>query len=317
MSASTSISSKPSDVFKTYPEFSKLTYADRKQYEALVRGYPPLSDLSFATLMNWWNALDACAISTLNGNLILSYWVAGMEKMSGISIIGQEQIDETICSIFDQMRDKGEKPRLVHVSEYVIERLQHPELFRFKSERAHDEYILDISKYYPITRAVSYRRHRVKKFLMKTREQEIIVKPVDLGLEENRKLLLHCADVWPRKGTINHIVKYLYDALVVALSKAELIGTEALGLYVDGELQAYMLFSYTSDKRYIAFSHVMVKSEIPYTYDYVVYGFSEWLLGRGIQYVNINSDLGIPALRVLKLALGPANYFHKYTIEPA
>src|SRR6185436_12585506 len=112
---------------------------------ALVHDYPPLSDLTFSTLMNWWNALDSCAVSTLNGNLIMSYWVAGMEKMSGISMMGMEQIDETICSIFDGQRAKGDEPRLVHVSEFVIERMQHPELFRCAPERNHDEYILEIA----------------------------------------------------------------------------------------------------------------------------------------------------------------------------
>src|SRR5687768_17214608 len=99
MDTHTSIDSKPSDIFKVFPEFSKLTLADRKKYEMLVRGYPPLSDVSFASLMNWWNALDSCAVSTLNGNLIFSYWLAGIEDMSGISIMGTEQIDESICFI--------------------------------------------------------------------------------------------------------------------------------------------------------------------------------------------------------------------------
>jgi hypothetical protein len=61
----------------------------------------------------------------------------------------------------------------------------------------------------------------------------------------------------------------------------------------------------------------MMKYAIPYTYDYAIYAFAEWLTDCGVQYVNIDGDAGAPLLRALKLALGPCNYFRKYTIKPA
>ena len=276
-----------------------------------------MASYSFPTLMNWWNTLDSCAVSTLNGNLIISYWLPGLEKASGVSIVGTQQIEESICFIFDHQKSQGEPPRLVHVPEFVIEHMQHPELFHFKPERGYDVYIIALSKFYPINKSVSYRRHRVRKFLAKTEGKEVLVGAIDLGLAENREQLLQYAKEWPQKGTINRIVEHLMDALIVSIKNAELIGTEALGLYVDGELQAYMLYTSATDKRYVLFSHVMVRYEIPHTYDYLVYAFGKWLTDRGVLYVNIGIDLGIPFLRMLKLAFGPVNYFRQYTIVPA
>jgi hypothetical protein len=317
MSTHTSVDSKPSDVFKTFPEFSKLTLADRKKYEPFVRDLPPMSGYSFPTLMNWWNTLNSCAVSTLNDNLIVSYWMPGLEKVSGVSFIGTKEVDESVCFIFDHLKAQGERPRLVHVPEFVIEHMQHPELFQFKPERASDEYVIALSKFFPINKTVSYRRYRVRKFLSKVEDKEVLVGAIDLALKENREQLLTCVKEWPSKGTINYIVDHLRDALMVSIRDAELIGTEALGLYVDGELQAFMLYTQVADKRYVIFSHVMVKHEITYTYDYLLYAFSKWLTDRGFLYVNIDEDLGIPVLRMLKVALGPVNYFRKYTIEPA
>jgi hypothetical protein len=61
----------------------------------------------------------------------------------------------------------------------------------------------------------------------------------------------------------------------------------------------------------------VIDNDIPYIFDYLVYAFSRWFFDKGVRYVNIDSDLGLPLARMLKVALGPVNYFRKYTIEPA
>jgi len=317
ISKHTATDAKPADVFKTFPEFSKLTYADREKYEALIKDLPPLASLPFSNLMTWWNSLDSAAVATLNGNLIISYWLPGSDKVSGISFIGTNKVDESICEILDHLKRKGERPRLVHVPEFIISHMQHPELFEFKSERNDDEYVYEVSKFYPITKNVSFRRHRIKKFMSHTKDREVVVKSLDISEYENKQLLLQCAAEVPRKGTVNEIARHSDEALVSAIENAEYIGVDNVCLFVNHELHAFMLFSRPADKRYIIFSHVMVRYDIPYTYDYMVYGFAKWLTESGVQYANLDSDLGMPLLRMLKLALGPTEYFRKYTIEPA
>jgi hypothetical protein len=309
---------KPADVFKTYPEFSKLTLGDRKKYETLIRGYPPLSDLSFATLMMWWNILDSCAVSILNGNPILSYWLPGDEKVSGLALVGTNEVDRTICAIFDHMRSKGEKPRLVHVPEYVIEHMAYGDLFTIKPERAYDEYILDISKYYPIRGAVSFRRHRVRRFEGRHKPEDLIVKSLNLSDPDSYQMLLDFIERWQGKGVVNNItINSANDTARYAMQEAGLIGVENVCLFVEGELAGYLLYIEPVDKRYVILCHIVIDNDIPYIFDYLVYAFSRWFFDKGVRYVNIDSDLGLPLARMLKVALGPVNYFRKYTIEPA
>jgi len=317
MATDVSLGGKQAGAFKTFPEFTKLTLADKAKYEPFIRDFPPYDDISFATLMMWWNSLDSCSIAQLNGNLIISYWMPGMEQFSGLSVVGTNKIDETICTIFDHQQAKGEKPRLAQVPEFTIEHLVHPELFEFKTMRNFDEYVVKLSKFLPINHALSYRRHRIKKFLSCIGDKQAIVRPVDLSLEDNKRLLLEAATTWPTKGTINDIVKMSNEALLVAIEHAEEIGTENLCLFVDNEIQAFILYHLPNDRQYASFSHAKVGTDIPYTYDYMVYAFSKWFVDHEIIYVNITSDLGLPMLRALKLALGPCNYFRKYIVEPA
>lgn len=75
-------------MFKTFPEFTKLTLSDKEEYERLTRGYPPISDIAFSSLMIWWDSLGGLAVAKLNGNLVISYWLPGDEEYSGLSLIG-------------------------------------------------------------------------------------------------------------------------------------------------------------------------------------------------------------------------------------
>lgn len=304
-------------MFKTFPEFSRLTFANKEVYEALIREYLPIADISFAILMLWWNSLDSLAVSLLNDNVVISYWLPGDEKRSGLSIVGTNKIDESLCTIFDYLQAKGDDARMVYVPEFVISHIEHPELFRFIGERSHDEYILSLNKYYPLRHAVSYRRHRVNKFLSKVDESQIAVKSLDLSLEENQQTLLECDAKWPTKGTINELVKISGEAMRNAIINADAVGMENVCLYIGNKPHAYILYQLPADKRYAIFSHAKINYDIPYTFDYMVYAFSRWFIDQGISLINIDCDLGLPMLRMIKLALGPTNYFRKYTITPA
>lgn len=303
--------------FKTFPEFSKMTYADKHAYEKLITQYPPVSDIMFPTLMLWWNQLGSLAIAQLNGNLVISYWLPGDEKRSGLSIIGTEDLDESICTIFDHLKEKGENPRLVNVPEFVIGHLKHPELFNFESERSFDEYVVPIAKYYPLNHIISYRRLRVRKFISAVGEENIQVRSLDLSNRVNQRMLLDRIAKWPQKGTLNELTDLSCEALDIAITDSEALGMENICIFINDELHAYLLYHLPSDKRYAIFSHAKFSYEYPHLFDYSLYAFARWFAERGISYVNLDLDYNVPMLRMIKLALGPENFFRKYSVEPA
>lgn len=302
--------------FKTFPEFSKLKLADKDAYEALIAQYPPISDISFATLMLWWNPLGDLAVSLLNGNLIISYWLPGGEKMSGLSLVGTNKVDESICTVLDHQQERGDQAQLVHVPEFVLSYLEHPEMFRFEGERDLDEYVLALSKFYPLNHLISYRRLRVRRFLTKVAERRVSVRQVDLTQHVNQRLLLGSVACWPKQGTINEQSQLAVDALQMALAESEALGVENICLFIDDTLHAFALYQQPADKRYIIFNQAKMSYGLPYLFDYMVYVFARWFTERGISYVNLDVDYNVPMLRMVKLALGPENFFRKYTIKP-
>lgn len=304
-------------VFKTFPEFSQLTLNDRKRYEALIRDYPPISDLSFGTLMSWWNMLNNPLISQLNGNLVISYWLPGVEDRSGLAVVGTEKLDETICAIFDYQRENDEEAQLVNVPEFVLEHIEHPELFRFDGMRAMDEYIVPVSKFYPLDHFVSFRRHRIRSFLKGVGKENITVKPIDLADRDAQILLRSANKLWTKKGTINDITKMENEAIDRAIFSGNALGLDCVGIFIDGELEAYCIYQLSAHNNYTLFNYFKLNNKIPKLFEYMIYALGKWFSDREVTYVNIDSDLGLPALRAIKLAAGPTNYFRKYKITPA
>jgi hypothetical protein len=310
---------RASKTFSRFPEFSKLTLGDRCSYEKLVADYPPITDIQFASLMVWWNWLDTCAISILNDNLVISYWFPGEERFSGLSLIGTHDIDGSICTVFDVLREKGEDPRLVHMPEFVLASIEHPEMFIVEEERGFDEYIFPISHFYPLHHMPGFRRKRIKKFLENVDGDHLVLKPVDLSQLEARRTLLEHGEIWQKQSgklSINKVAKVETEALLTSITLGDLIGMECVGLYEGEELLGFCIFHRPSDKRYAIFSHARINPLILRVLDYMVYAVGRWLTDEGITFVNLEYDLGIPFLRMFKLALGPSNYFRKYTVKP-
>src|SRR5690606_23515595 len=97
--------------FKLFPQFSELTLHHYAAYNSLIRNYPPLSEISFSSLMTWWGALENCKVSILNNNLVIAYWMPGDEQNSGLSLVGMNKVDESICEIFDYQQQNGKECR--------------------------------------------------------------------------------------------------------------------------------------------------------------------------------------------------------------
>lgn len=316
MAKTASVDGQSASVFKTFPEFSKLRLADRGRYERLIKDLPPGACYSFVNLMVWWNALDCCAISRLNKNLVLSYWIPGQEDNSGLSIIGKNRLDESICCLFDYQKAEGKPARLVHIPEFVIQHIQHPELYSYTPEPHTDEYVLALNKYYPLDNASLFRRYRIQRFQKSYPDARIEVKSLDLSLEDNTLILMGFTKKWHDKAFLKNFVKHMDEAMETMLNRSASLGTKNLCLYVNGQLQAFLLYFETNDPRYVTLTHAIFCNKLFNFYDYAVYAFAKRMTELGVTYVNVDSDIGLPVLRMIKLALGPDHYFRYYTVEP-
>lgn len=303
-------------MFKTFPEFSKLTLDHRAEYERLTRSYSPVGDISFASLLLWWDAIGELSISRLGDNFVVAYWIPGDEDHSGLSLIGVSKVDQAVCAIFDYLRDKGERPRLVNVPEFVVNSLQYPELFNFRTDRGDDEYLISLAKFANPRAVPSYMRLRIEKFLRQTESASLQLKDLDLGDPVTQRVLLEVADDWPLKG-INNIAKLEREVLPNTIKVGTKVAVQCIGLFVGLELEAYCLYYLSHDGQYVLIPHARVNYEIAGVFDYFVHACAKYFIEQeGARSANIHADTGSLRMRALKIALKPDNFFRKYTLEP-
>lgn len=259
--------------------------------------------------------MGGLGVSRLGNNLVISYWLPGDDDHSGLSLIGTDRVDESICTLFDYLRDKGEKPQLVNVPDFVVNSLRYPEMFHFETGRGDDEYLLKLSRFASLENMPQYMRIRARKFMRHFLGQSVQVEPINMKSLASRQMLIEKDAEWPRKG-INDINKLEREVLPIAVSYAPKLGIEGVGLFIAGELQAYCLYFSTNDKDYTIISHARVNYDLPRIFDYIVHVFCQYLTDQGFAYINIHADNGSQKMRALKIALKPDGFFHKYTIGP-
>lgn len=302
--------------FKTFPEFSKLTLADKKVYDKWIKEHPAIADISFGSLMAWWNQLeDGISISQLNGNLVLPYWLPGNEKDAGLSLVGTNQVDESICTIFDYLREKGDPVKLVNVPELVVSSIRYPDMFSAHEQRGYHEYIIPVSQYYPLKNVSDHRKRKIERQLRRIGEENVVVKSLDLRSTENKQLLLQSGLTWWRKN-LSSLGKIEREAMKKAILHPNELGMENVCLFINDDLRGFCLYQIPSDKRFVILNHVKATHKAFLGFELICYEFAKWFADRGITYVNLNSDEGILPLRMFMLTLGPTNFFRKYTITP-
>src|SRR5690606_7432840 len=135
----------------------------------------------------------------------------------------------------------------------------------------------------------------------------------DLRSFMNRQLLLDASERWPRKG-VNCMTAFGRKLLPVVVDNAVDLGVQCMGLYVEKELQTYLLYAPSDDGQYLTLHCARVNYDVPRIFEYMVHAFARHAEAKGFVYANLYSDSDSPSMRIIKIALKPDAFFRKYII---
>jgi len=240
----------------------------------------------------------------------------GDEKRSGLCLVGTKKIDESICEIFDWQQNRGDEPRIVSIPEFTCERIRYVDLYEIGATRNYDECIISAETFSELSKISAPKRIMIKRFLTKFDESKIEVKQVDLDYPDNKTLLLECLEDWIGRGDFSKVGKFEEDYARSAIKDSEPLSIGALGLYINGYLHAFILYSRCSDPDYVLISAVKLSYAYNHLFELCAHKFSQHFEKQSIKYANIEADLGINSLRATKILLGPINFLRKYEIRP-
>ncbi len=302
-----------------FPQFAPLTINDRGQYEQLISRFPPFSDISFVTLNIWWNLEGQLKFSTLNQNLVIDYLLPFDEENSGLCIVGENQLDDSMRTLFDYLHSNQKAPKLVHVPEFVVKKLARPDDFSIEEEPDYNEYILDSKALASLESPEHGRtRRKVGRFLREVEERKVEIRPLDLATPESREQLFQAIVAWEKTtaGT-NDPGHTEHAALKQTLAHASALGIEHLGLYLDDVLCAVIFYHRSINNDFYILNHLKVDYSIPFIFNYMTHHIAGKAVEDNIDFLNMEMDLGIENLRNYKMGLRPVDFFRKYTVKPA
>ncbi|HSW36750.1 MAG TPA: phosphatidylglycerol lysyltransferase domain-containing protein [Candidatus Saccharimonadales bacterium] len=301
-----------------FPHFYKLKIEDKELYENSTAGYPPFSDILFATLHIWWNLGEQLAVASLNGNVVIRYHLPFDAKSSGYCLVGEEKIDESILAIFDYLKERGEPRKLVHVPEFVVNAINNKDNFKLKEEPDYQEYILDSKGLAELPgHPYGHIRTQVNRFLREVEGRKVEIKSLDLSVLDNQDHLFNAILEWEKSHpSRNDPQRTEHDALKKTLSHAAALDIENLSLYVDDKLQGVILYHQPHTKDHFVIHHLRFDYSIPYTSDFMTRHLAREAMRRNVPYINMEMDLGSENLRRHKMKLNPVHFFRKYTIKP-
>jgi uncharacterized protein len=305
-------------VLPLFPQFKKLTIDDKDFYTDMVKEYPPFSDIDFATLQIWWNLEDQLEISTINGNLVISYSLHFDEDNSGYSIIGKNEIDESIKGIFQELRAQNKQVKLVHVPDFVISEIMDRGDLELVEETDYNEYIIESKHLYSLEGSGhKMTRKRIKRFWDAMQDSEVEIRELDMADPAVKSELSKAITEWEKTKTTNNDPDNTEkDAINRTITHAEKLGIRHIGVYINGELKGIQLYRLSHDNNYYVLHHQKVDYSVPYIMDYLTHHVADKAVKENVEFINMEMDLGIEGLRRHKMELRPVNFFKKYTITP-
>jgi hypothetical protein len=303
----------------TFPDFAPLTLDHKEDYERLVAEYPPISDISFATLNIWWNLEGKLRLCQLNGNLVINYHLPFDTENSGFCLVGKHELEASMLALFEYLRQEQLPVKLVHVPEFVIDKLKQRDWLTIEEEPDYNEYILDAHGLASLEDAAHGRtRRKVKRFMREVEEREVDLRKLDVSSEAVREELFEAITQWEKdQPSANDPEHTEHQAIKQTLKHAEEFGIRHLGLYVDDKLRAIILYHKAKGDNHFILHHLKVDYSIPYIFDYMTHRIADKAVREDVDFLNMEMDLGIENLRRHKMGLRPVDFFRKYTVRPA
>lgn len=302
-----------------FPEFKKLESSDISWYKDFYAQFPPYADFSFGNYVIWLNQNDDLSFSSLYGNLVLSCTNWYMRNRHMISLLGDNDLHESIDAIFQYQRDHNMKQELLGIPEFMAQQLMTEPAYNITEDRDNAEYIIDAKLLGDLQGGSMGRiRQDVHAYVRRADEMEapIVVKELDLDDQENINFLSSEVNSWELAFSTNDTAEQERSVIMRTLESVPLTGHKNISIFVGNELAGFALYHVVHDNTAII-SHLKTSYKYRHTSYFAIHTIAKILNAQGIEKLNIEQDLGIPGLRIFKMKLKPLTLLRKFDITPA
>lgn len=300
-----------------FPWFKPIDLSDRVAVEKLIDGYPPFADFNFVEL--WcWNRGEKGGISQLDGNLVVR-WQDCVTGELFLSFIGTNKVEKTAAKLFAYARERGIEPRLQAIPDIVVDDGGDlGEGFVIEEDQINSDYLLSVEEWAEMKGKKFKNKRNVMNGLIREHNPELRL--LDLEDAKVRSEIMELCHRWAeQRGRQDEETAAEFEAiesLLVLAQELKLDRLRVFGAYVGEKLIGFSVNEILPDG--YALGH-FAKSDYDYpgVFQFILHGACQHLREQGVQFLNVEADLGDPGLAEAKHLMNPQGRLKKYVIVEA
>jgi len=298
-----------------FPTFKKLEITDRKEIEGITSKFEPYSDYNFVSLFSW-DTREEIRIARLHGNLVILFSDYISEEKY-FCFIGTNRVDHTIHTLIVEAAKQNLSETLRLIPEPIIKHITHPKRYVITEDRDSFDYILSVSD---LVKLEGTKYHPQRNFIKRYKtayEAATHTKLLELSDKQIQEQILGLFYLWEKsRGKSRSETEKELHAIQKLMNHSHLLNIKALGLFINNELKGFAVNEIISDRHGVAHFE---KVDLSHTgiFQYLKHESAQLFHEHGVQFMNIEQDLGIEGLRKTKLANHPVYFLKKYTIALA
>ncbi len=301
-----------------FPAFRKFSIDDQSWYNEFYKQFDPYADFSFGNLLVWLDQFDDLSISAYEGNVIFSATVLFMESEKIITLLGRNHLKQTIAAIFDLQKSTGQIPVVSGLTEVVAHSSELLDSgYSIVPDRENFEYLYPSQAWATLESSAMRKLRREVSTYQKEYGDQSEVRPLNLQKQEHIELIRQGLVRWSNVFSHNDADHSEAQVLERLFELADHLSYQAIGLFVNDTLEAFLIYQRLPQETTVLFSHVKASYNYRYMFDYLLHASAQIVVESGVIQINFEQDLGIAGLRTHKESLKPTGFFEKFTIRQA
>lgn len=294
--------------------FIKLSLSDRDEYLKAFSAFPPYADLYFNNVFTWLSQKNSVYWAKYKEAIVLKFIDPFKTKSTyDYTILATDSAEIIMNYITNELGVSS----FFMLPAVTVSSLSSNFLKDFSVTVDYDnsDYIYDARALAFMFGPKSKGFLRQVNYFLKNHSSEVIVTRIDLTRAIDVEKLINAVHQWDILYTHNDTDRQEFKALDFYIREAPTLRPQCLAIEIDGKIEAFSLYAYPPQQKYIIISHA--KSSYCYKglFDFLIYcTVSRSIADHTIKYVNFEQDLGIEGLRNHKQSMRPIKRLAKYTL---
>jgi hypothetical protein len=297
-----------------FPNTKLLEISDKLHIETFVANFHPYSDYNFTSLYSW-DTNNTIEIAQLYDNLVVKFsdYITGE---AFYSFLGINSVNKTAEALLEQSQIEGLPATLQLIPEEIASQLDSKYL-HVAEDRDQFDYIVPIEEQTNLSGSKNHpKKRRIKKLLASGMEINDVMLG-KIGGQEVKQDISRVFDRWVKvKAERGQDVRESVNEskAIHRLLDAKTLEAELFTITINGKMEAFFIGEALGDEYFIGHFE-KADPKIEGLYQYLKHTVALNLYARGIKYMNIEQDLGIPGLREAKMSGHNVHFLKKYTVS--